>query len=230
MFNLDDFKQLKDEYTKAQFISAISTKFTALDFGDVAYGSAMATTFSGFIEKLAKVIYEQYETDQLAYQDKDVFMKRLTMSLTKNINYYFQRKGIDFLIGSNTDNDKYVLTSTLTSGTSETGVTGSTVVQSSASTPTGVSGSDTGDSLSLEMKETSGVDSVDLSNDAYVDKYTNFQGKTNGLHKNKVERDNTSIRSGSFLNAIELMKNLPKTYLDEVLEDVSKHFIIVYDD
>ena len=222
----EDLKTLKEEYITAKdFTDKVSSLFgTDLDLSDIAYDSKMKSTFSQFIINLAKAIYFYYQRDKIAYTDKDVFIERIVYDLTLNINHYFQRKGIDFMIGSNTDNDKYLLSNGMTTKSSEDGVSGSSVLQSTASTPTGVSPSATGNTIEMNIDGTT----LNVTNNGYVDKFTNFQGKTNGLHNNKVNRDTSYIRTANYEQAIELFTKLPVSYLEEVLRDVSNNFIFTY--
>ena len=215
--------------TKSDFTSAVLAEF-GTDFQDVTYATSMHNTFTAFLEKVAGGLYKYFKRDLIAYEDEDEFMERLVYTLALNINKVFQMKNIDFEIGSNTDFNKYVLTSKMESTSNETGKSGSSVLQSSASTPTAVSPTATGNDISVAMSTDAetGELSATFVNAGYVDKYTNFQGKTNGLHKNEVDRDSELTRSGNYENAIAVMKHLPNSYLNYVLKEVSKHFIFVY--
>lgn len=223
----DEYKTLKELYTNNFSFAQAVLNYFGTSFNDVTYASTMRATFQTFMEKLCYMIYSYFLRDKIAYEDKDIFLERLTFDLAKNINHYFQLKNIDFMLGSNTDTGKYVLTSRMTNESDEKTKSGSSVVQSSASTPTGVAVKSSSQ-IEVDLTESGTAVSSDFSTDAYIDKYTNFQGKTDGVHKNEVDKSNEMIREGNFLNAIELMDKLPCSYLDKVLDDVSMHFVVVY--
>lgn len=224
----DDYQTLVEHYpTQADFVLAVGNEF-GTNFDDVMYATSMSATFKIFIENLSKAIYRYYKRDKIAYLIDMIFVERLTYDLAENVNKYFQEKNIQFMIGSNTDTKQYVLTSTMDSTSKEVGMSGSSVLQSSASTPTGVSPNATGNQMSVELSKTGDKAELDVVNNGFVDKYTGFQGKTNGLHKNDVDRDTNLTRGGSFLIAIEMLNKLPKTFIEEVLKDVSHNFIVTY--
>lgn len=223
-----DYEVLKDLYVDASaFSSAITTSF-GTDFDDVSFPSALKSTLSAFLGKLCNGIYREFKKDKIAYKDKDDFVYRLTNTLATNLGYYFQIHNIDFMIIKNTDEGKYVLTSKVEGSSNENGNNASAVVQSTALTPTGVSASDTGDSVGIAVtKSETGITGA-VTEDAYANKYTNYQGKTNGVRKNIIDRTNSVTRSGNYEQALDLLERLPHSYLIKVLNECSEHFIITY--
>ena len=132
------------------------------------------------------------------------------------------------MIIKNTDEGKYILTSKVVGNSSENGNNASAVVQSTAMTPTGVDASDTGDSIDIGIEKDDLDINADFTQDAYANKYTNYQGKTNGVRKNIIARNNDATRSGNYTQALDLLERLPYSYLIKVLKDCSEHFIVTY--
>lgn len=222
-----DYVQLKDLYTMAQFSTAITNSF-GTDFDDVSFPNALKTTLSSFLGKLCNGIYREFKNDKIAYKEKDDFIYRLTNTLATNLGYYFQIHNIDFMIIKNVDETKYVLTSKVEGTSDENGNNASAVVQSTAMTPTGVDASDTGDSIEVATEKDDNDLTAEFTQDAYANKYTNYQGKTNGVRKNIINRTNNVTRSANYFLAIDLLERLPYSYLIKVLKDCSEHFIQVY--
>lgn len=222
--NFDDYKTLQEKYQTADsFISVLSTLFR--DDFNYYLEDSMVTTIQNFLTKIGKSIYMYYYDDKIAYEDEEVFAYRLANDIAINVNRYFEMMKVEFyLVKDSTTNDKWCLTTKTSSVANESGKSGSAVLQSSASTPTGVSPSSTGSTIEMEDTEDGKV----FENNGYVDKYTNFQAKTNGLHKNDIDRTADVSRSGNYDVAIELLKKFPKSFMEQVLKDVSKHFIYVY--
>lgn len=221
--NFDDYKTLQEKYPSAQALSVVvDTIFeTFYSYIDVD----MTNTLKVFVRNICNNIYNYYYDDKIAYLDEEVFVHRLTNDIALNVNRYFEMRKVEFYLAKDsTTNDKWCLTTKTSSVANESGKSGSSVLQSSASTPTGVSPSSTGSTIEMEDTEDGKV----FENNGYVDKYTNFQAKTNGLHKNDIDRTADVSRSGNYDVAIELLKKFPKSFMEQVLKDVSKHFIYVY--
>lgn len=226
---LSEYPLLNEKFlTETAFVNALSTEYALFDENYI--DSSVISAFSTFMGTMGKLIYEYYKRDRIAYEDKDVFIERLNQTLCERINFYFQRRNIELFLGKNSDTSKYMLTSSMQTSSNETGVSGSSVVQSYANTPTGVATDDTGDSIALSVTESSGTHTLDVTEDAYANKYTNNQTKTNGLRKNDVEKGGTTTRSGSFKDALELFEDFRKypSFVKSMLSDVSQHFIYVY--
>ena len=223
-----DYDLLKDLYVTPTALSTAVTTSFGTDFDDITFPSTIKTTLSSFLTKLCNGIYREYKNDKIAYKDKDDFIYRLTNTLATNLGYYFQIHNIDFMIIKNTDEGKYILTSKVSGNSSEIGNNASTVVQSTAMTPTGVDATDTGDSIDIGIEKDDLDISADFTQDAYANKYTNYQGKTNGVRKNIINRDNDVTRSGNYTQALDLLERLPYSYLVKVLKDCSEHFIFTY--
>lgn len=221
--NFDDYKTLQEEFTSATNLSVVIDGLFE-DFVQYIDGS-MEVILRTFTRNVAKAIFNYYYDDKIAYLDNEVFAYRLMNDIAININRYFEMKQVEFYLAKDsTTNDKWCLTTKTSSIANESGKSGSAVLQSSASTPTGVSPNATGSTIEMEDTE----DGKSYSNNGYVDKYTNFQAKTNGLHKNDIDRTAEVSRIGNYDVAIELLKMFPKSYMEQVLKDVSKHFIYVY--
>ena len=221
--NFDDYKTLQEEFgSSADLAVIVNTIFNDFQhYVDIS----MLNTLKSFAGNIAINIFLYYYDDKIAYLDREVFAHRLTNDIALNINRYFEMKNVEFYLAKDSaNNDKWCLTTKTSSVANESGKSGSSVLQSSASTPTGVSPSSTGSTIEMEDTE----DGKSYSNNGYVDKYTNFQAKTNGLHKNDVDRTAEVSRSGNYDIAIELLKKFPKSYMEQILKDVSKHFIYVY--
>ena len=224
----ENYDILKDIYASATELSTAVTTSFGTEFDDLTFPSAIKTTLSSFLTKLCNGIYREFKNDKIAYEDKDDFIYRLTNTLATNLGYYFQIHNIDFMIIKNTDEDKYILTSKATGNSQENGNNASSVVQSTAMTPTGVDASDTGDSMEVATESDSNDLSAEFTEDAYSNKYTNYQGKTNGVRKNIINRDNTVTRTANYSQALDLLERLPHSYLIKVLKDCSEHFIVTY--
>ena len=174
-------------------------------------------------------IYNYFTTDKIAYDTKEKFIKRLSTSLleilpmfSKKYNYYKS------LVSANTTEDEFNKTSSLKSTSSENGKSGSNVVQKSAMTPTGIS--DTGTNIQSVQLTTEGEKlTLDAPTTNYVDKATNYEGKTSGVHKNETDRNSSMQRSGSTEELFKLFNKLPKSLALEIEQVASKHFIFLYD-
>ena len=223
-----DYDLLKDLYVTPTALSTAVTTSFGTDFDDLTFPSTIKSSLSTFLTKLCNGIYREYKNDKIAYKDKDDFIYRLTNTLATNLGYYFQIHNIDFMIIKNTDEGKYILTSKVSGNSSEIGNNASAVVQSTAMTPTGVDATDTGDSIDIGIEKDDLDISADFTQDAYANKYTNYQGKTNGVRKNIINRDNDVTRSGNYTQALDLLERLPYSYLVKVLKDCSEHFIFTY--
>lgn len=223
-----DYKLLKEEFlTLSDFNTALAGSFSTT-FDDVTIPSAIKTSLSTFLTKIGQGIYRFYVRDKIAYLDKDIFIERLVNTIALNMNYYFQLQKLDFMVAQVTDTSKFMLTSSLSSDTNETGSKGNVVVQSSSLTPTGVDATDTGNSMSIELTEDDDETSLETTEDAFVNKYTNYQGKTNGVQRNHVNRNNELSRNGDYIHLADVIERLPKSYFNKLLQDVSEHFIMVY--
>lgn len=230
-----------EEYPKLETLFPTRLGFTTALIGGInVYENVLytlpeqVTSITDFITSLAGAVYDYYKRDKVSYSgddSDDIFIERFRFDFLKDVNRWLTSKNIQFLIYKNNDDGKYLLSSKMTSSSAEKGKSGSSVLQSSASTPTSVSPSSTGSTMSVDLTSPSNTQvSLTAVNNGYADKYTNFQGKTNGLHSNNITRDGNVERSGNYLQAIEVLKNLPESYFNEVLKDLSKHFIFTYDE
>lgn len=218
--------ELQDIYEDEDaFISMLNTKKTqyskiANEVGDLPVS---------FINYIGSLIYNHYDDSIIAYGQKDIFEKRLCLELFRQLPYLVTKyNAMKYL--SQLDLDKMLQTSKTTSKSNESGINGSTMMQKTASTPTGVSATpvSTTQEVDLQKDETTGVVTLDTPTDDFVDKYTNFQGKTSGVRKSDIDRNNEISRQGSYKDLIELYNKIPNGFYDEILSISGKHFIFVY--
>lgn len=224
--DFDDYYTLERMYANVEnFVSAISQ---TIDYGHEFdfLGDVDEEKLILFCEALGYTIYYEYFNDKLAYKEADDFMNRICNSLVYKINKWYLQGKIDNDLLQRVNLDHFTISNTATTSTGELGVSGSVVEQESASTPTGIV-HDNSDTTSLEMEHDSSSVSIETSS-GYQDKYTNFMGKTQGVKQNRVDRDVDSERKGNYILAMDLLKAIPYSYINEVLMEVSKHFIQVY--
>lgn len=190
----------------------------------------------GVVSPIFYAIYDYYYNDNVAYvreddfddKDKTQFLNRLCTQIIRDLPNYIVKFNFQDIIKA-LDTTRYDITSHMLSSSSEKGVSGSSVVQSSGSTPTGVNNEQTGSEMSITKQTQGDTTSVSLEDDTYTSKYTNYQAKTNGIHDNDVSRDGEVTRKGGLLDIINLVNNLPQNFYDKVLKDVAKHFIFLYE-
>lgn len=231
---MENYTKLIDHFeTETLFNTALTTYLQPLLMG--AYEMYFSSTDNDekinlLINVFTKVIYEYYKRDKVAYLDVDYFIERISQSISYEMQKYIVKYNVAQILTNFERATDYDTTSTVGSHSNEKAVAGSTVVQSTASTPTSVNPNATGSAITLTKSTGEDTVTVESVTPAYSDKYTNFQGKTNGLHDNDVSRDSEITRKGRLLDIIELQNQIPQTLYDELLEDVSHHFIFVYED
>lgn len=228
---MEEYKKLNEYFSYvSDFINNNTQDFEQLLFRDGALyfdDDENEEKCLMLFEVLMKVIYFHYRRDCVAYLNKVDFVDRLLNDLAFNFGKYIVKYNVTNILSNFSNETRYDDTSKMQSDTNERGLSSSSVVQSSASTPTGISSAQSS-SINLRYQKGEDESGTEFVTDAYTDKYTNFQGKTNGLHDNDVERKSVITRKGKLLDIIELEQKLPNSLYDEVLKDVSKHFIFLY--
>lgn len=226
----DDYPVLEDEFTKSEFADEVEHQLQQYDIGFLTSDSTLAGKIKVLALAFVSPIYDEYQTDRIAYKDESkTFVKRMLNSIMRKINRWYIQKKIEEDLIDNATLEKFISNGGTKSNTTENGSTGSAVIQKSASTPTGISHNASSESLDIELSHTQATDTTSMEvDDNYDDKYTNFVGKTNGLHRNEVERDTDITRSSNYGLAMDILDRVPYSYIDEVLREVSQHFIQIY--
>lgn len=225
----EDYPVLEDEFTKSEFADEVSSKLSSYNFDWLTTDTTLKNKIKALTLAFSSPIYDEYHTDSLAYLDSDTFMDRMINSIVRKVNRWYIQKQIEEDLISNATLEKFISNGGTQSTTSEDGMTGSAVIQKSASTPTGITHNTSTEDIDVTMSYdgTAQKSSLDVD-DGYDDKYTNFVGKTNGLHRNEVERDTDIKRSSNYGLAMEIIEKVPYSYIDSVLREVSQHFIQIY--
>lgn len=229
--NFDENKKLEEVYdTETDFYNALVTSVTNLNM-DYLFGSDTAnkTKVKALMSLLAYPIYDEYYDDKLAYEDTSVFIRRLTNSLEHFISKWYMQRNIEMDILKNASLDMFIVAGGTHSETSENAQTGSSVIQKSASTPTGISHNASVESIVMDLSYDEQTDNTTMNvDDNYDDKYTNFVGKTSGVHRNEVGRETDITRKSSYELAMDILNKIPYSFINQVLAEVSEHFIYVY--
>ena len=225
----EDYPVLEDEFTKSEFNVAVSVKLATYNLGFLTSDSSLQTKIRALTQALVLPIYDEYHTDSLAYLDSGTFIDRMLNTLVRKVNRWIIQQKIEEQLFANGELDKYIVSGGTHSETSENASTGSAVIQKSASTPTGIQHNASQEDIEIHLDHNSADELTDLSvTDNYDDKYTNFVGKTNGLHRNEVDRDTDITRTSSYELALQIVERIPYSYIEDVLKAVSQHFIQVY--
>ena len=233
---MEELKELKIYYlTEEEFFNAL------LGYYNENYHSLYASYinetsqefYENFLHSVSFSIYEYYKRNKVLYMDKDIFEERIFFDLIIKMPKYIVKYNVMKIFEDVNTKERYDDTSSMKTKTKEKGVSASGVLQSSASTPTGVSPEYTGTNIIIDKENNiteQGTEQSDvgISVDGYVDRYTNYQAKTNGVHDNNVDRDSEHTRKGGLLDVITLSNNLPSSFFDELLGDVAQHFVFIY--
>ena len=207
----------------------------ALDTGVNASGILMGISYTGvYATFIASAIYNYFYSDKVHYEGentnevKTIFMKRLSYDVAVKFPYW--KTKYDYILKLFTPTELSLLQSSkMTSSSQEDVNSAGGVLQKSASTPTGVNQTtDTGDSMTISASESEGTLSVDVSVDGFVDKYTNYQGKTSTGSKTSGSRSGEVLREGSIDELLKVLEKLPSSFVDEITKEVSKHFELLY--
>lgn len=225
----EDYPVLEDEFTKSEFADVISSKLSTYNLDWLTTTTTLANKIKALILGFSSPIYDEYHSDNLAYMDSDTFVDRVINSLARKINRWYVQKQIEEDLISNATLDKFISNGGTHSETSENGTTGSAVIQKSASTPTGIEHNANVEDIDVTLSHNNQTDKTSMKiDDGYEDKYTNFVGKTNGLHRNEVDRDTDIKRTSNYGLALEIIEKIPYSYINDVLKEVSQHFIQIY--
>lgn len=226
----EDYDELEDVYAdETSFYNAIATELVTYNLGFITSTSADVTKLKTFIGLFAYPIYKEYHSDRIAYESDTTFMERLINTLSRKVGKWYLQHKIDEGLINNATLEKFIINGGTHSETEENASTGSSVIQKSASTPTGITHSTDGDTIDLTLTHTAGTDITELVvDDGYEDKYTNFVGKTSGNHRNEVDRETDISRTSNYGLAMEILDKIPYSYINEVLSEVSVHFIQIY--
>lgn len=225
-----DYPTLEDKYPLvSDFAQELQDYVTNQNLGFISSETTLQNKLRVLMSTFAYPIYDEYYDDRLAYEEKEVFMKRLVNTLSRKINRWYIQKKIEEDLIDNVTLEKFISNGGTHSTTNENASMGSAVIQKSASTPTGITHNASSEQLDVELSHdtTSDTTSMEIT-DGYDDKYTNFVGKTDGLHRNEVDRDTDITRTSNYGLALEILEKIPYSYIEDVLKEVSQHFIQVY--
>ena len=231
--NYDDYLTLDDYFeSKNEFMTFIENEMdiTNIDFiSEDESEDGVQNKIRLMVYTLASPIYDEYKSDLVAYKDVHTFGYRLLNSIIRKVNKWVIERKIQEDLISNATLEKFISNGGTHSETSENAQTGSAVIQKSASTPTGITHNASQEDIEIHLDNNSEDKLTDLSvTDGYEDKYTNFVGKTNGLHRNEVDRDTDIKRTSNYGLALEILDKIPYSFISDVLREVSQHFIQVY--
>lgn len=225
----EDYPVLEDEFTKSEMADVVSSKLSTYNIDFLTTDTTLATKIKALALGFVSPIYDEYHTDSLAYLDSDTFIDRMLNSIMRKINRWYIQKKIEEDLISNATLEKFISNGGTHSKTGETGTTGSAVIQKSASTPTGIEHNAQSETLDIELSHSDETDVTSMEvTDDYQDKYTNFVGKTNGVHRNEVDRDTDITRTSNYGLSLEILEKIPYSYINDVLKEVSQHFIQIY--
>lgn len=227
--NYEDYPVMEEEWTKQEFVDVVSTKVTGYNLNWLTSDTSLANKIRLLVIAFANPIYDEYHTDSLGYLDTDTFVDRIINSVVRKVNRWYIQNKIEEGLIDNATLEKFISNGGTHSETKEDGSTGSAVIQKSASTPTGISHDVSEEDIDVELSHNDVTDKTSMKvDDGYEDKYTNFVGKTNGLHRNEVERDTDISRTSNYGLSLEIIDKIPYSYISSVLTEVSLHFIQVY--
>lgn len=227
--NYEDYPVMEEEWTKQEFVDVVSTKVTGYNLNWLTSDTELANKIRLLVIAFASPIYDEYHTDSLGYLDTDTFVDRIINSVVRKVNRWYIQNKIEEGLIDNATLEKFISNGGTHSETKEDGSTGSAVIQKSASTPTGISHDVSEEDIDVKLSHDDVTDKTSMKvDDGYEDKYTNFVGKTNGLHRNEVERDTDISRTSNYGLSLEIIDKIPYSYISSVLTEVSLHFIQVY--
>ena len=227
--NYEDYPVMEKMWSKQEFVNVVSTKVTDYNLNWLTSDTILANKIKLLVVAFANPIYDEYHSDSLAYLDSDTFVDRVINSIVRKVNRWYIQNKIEEGLIDNASLEKFISNGGTHSLTKEDGSTGSAVIQKSASTPTGISHNVSEEDINVGLSHDDVTDNTSMKvNDGYEDKYTNFVGKTNGLHRNEVERDSDITRTSNYGLSLEIIDKIPYSYISSVLNEVSLHFIQVY--
>ena len=226
----EDYDKLEDVYqTNTDFSNAISTKLSTYSFGWLTSDATLLTKLKALIVSVTYPIYDEYYDDSIGYLESETFENRLLNTLARKIGRWYLQHNIEEDLMLNASLEKFISNGGTKSNTKEDASMGSAVIQKSASTPTGITHSTSSEDIDVELSHSSATDTTSMAvTDGYEDKYTNFVGKTDGLHRNEVERDTDISRTSNYGLAMEVLSKIDYSFINDVLREVSQHFIQIY--
>lgn len=189
---------------------------------------------------ISNVVYNEFYDDEIAYEGDDfadtksIFLKRISYEISIKYNYW--KKKYEYVNKLLTENEISLLQSSKMVSSSKGRITNAGgTMQKSASTPTGVSTTNNGDDLQVSTKDAhvtgSSYDmtySSSVTSTSFVDKYTNFQGKTNSSSVADEDRNATIFREVSIEELLRVLEKLPASFGDEVTKYLAHNFMFVY--
>ena len=225
----DEYPVLEDEFTKSEMADEVESKLSSYNLNFLTSDSTLAGKIKVLALAFVSPIFDEYHTDRLAYLDTDTFLDRMLNSVVRKINRWYIQKKIEEDLVSNATLEKFISNGGTTSNTKENASNGSSVIQKSASTPTGITHTASSETITMELSHDGETDvtAIDVD-DGYEDKYTNFVGKTSGLHRNEVDRDTDIKRTSNYGLSLDILEKIPYSYINDVLKEVSQHFIQIY--
>lgn len=226
----EDYSTLQELYvSSAVFSSDISGMGNVYNFNWLTNDAGLKLSIKTLITALAYPIYDEYYDDSIGYLEKPTFIKRLYNTLARKVGRWYIEHNLQEDLMLNATLEKFISNGGTHSITSEDGMTGSAVIQKSASTPTGISHNAQSETMDIELSHNEQTDTTSIEvTDDYEDKYTNFVGKTNGLHRNEVDRDTDITRTSNYGLAMEVLSKIDYSFINDVLKEVSQHFIQIY--
>ena len=227
--NYEDYPVLEEEFTKSEFADVVSQKLSSYNLDWLTTKTTLANKIKALTLAFTSPIYDEYHSDSLGYLDTETFVDRMINTIVRKVNRWYIQNKIEEELIDNATLEKYISNGGTHSETNENGTTGSAVIQKSASTPTGIQHNADSETMDMGLTHSEQTDETSIKvTDDYEDKYTNFVGKTNGLHRNEVDRDTDIKRSSNYGLALEIIDKVPYSYIADVLREVSIHFIQIY--
>lgn len=220
---------LQTLYSSADdFKDALTSSVTSM--GLMLSSSYAGSVYSTFI---AYSIYKYFYDDKVHYEGettdevKTIFMKRLGYDVAVKFPYW--KRKYDYILKLLSDEELSLLqTSKMTSSSQEDVKSAGGVIQKSANTPTGVTTTGTDDELEISATEEDDTLDISVGSSSFADKYTNYQGKTSSGNKTTGIRSGEVLREGSIDELINVLEKLPSSFADEITQEVSKHFELLY--
>lgn len=221
------------------YLSADDFK-SALETSVSSMGLMLASSYTGSVYStfIAYSIYKYFYDDKVHYEGettdevKTLFMKRLGYDVAVKFPYW--KRKYDYVLKLLSDEELSLLqTSKMSSSSQEDVDSAGGVIQKSANTPTGVT-TGTGDTMEITTTKSSSEDEqsgeldVGVASSSFADKYTNYQGKTTTGSKTTGVRSGKVLREGSIDELINVLEKLPSSFADEITQEVSKHFELLY--
>ena len=195
------------------------------------YNQYAGSVYSTFI---AYAIYNAFFDDYVNYEGnnqfevKQIFVPRLAYDIAVKFPYW--KTKYDYILKLFTPTELNLLQSSrMTSSSSEVVDNAGGTLQKTASTPTGVSTSSTGsDEIDITLDSDDDSTDVEVATDGFVEKYTNYEGKTSTASKSIGSREGDIMREGSIDELLKVLEKLPSSFADEITREVSHHFVFVY--